>query len=153
MNIITTDRISVAPRALSGVAFAVAPLFAVAFAIATPFVVPDSPVAPDEAVMHLPLTATFGVAYGYGSMLLVGIPAAFALRKLGRIFFSAAYVLTGLVTGVVASTLSGWGGQMVAWGTVAGGATAVAFLALNVAMAPDMDLADVPKKKRRRSAA
>ena len=143
MNIITADRTSLAPRALSGAAFAVAPLVAVAFAIVTPFVVPDSPVAPDEAVMHLPLTAMFGFAYGYGSMLLVGIPAAFALRKLDRIFFCAAYVLAGLVTGVVASLLSGWGSQMVAWGAAAGGATAVAFLALNVAMAPDMDLADV----------
>ena len=143
MNIITRDRMSLAPRALSGVAFAVAPLVAVAFAVATPFVVPDSPVAPDEAVMHLPLTAMFGVAYAYGSMLLVGMPAAFALRKLDRLFFCPAYVLAGLVTGVVAGMLSGWGGQMVAWGTVAGGATAAAFLALNVGMAPDTDLSDV----------
>ncbi len=140
---ITTDRMSLAPRALSGAAFAVAPLVAVAFAIATPFVVPDSPVAPDEAVMHLPLTAMFGFAYAYGWMLLVGIPAAFALRKLDRFFFCAAYVFAGLVTGVVAGMLSGWGGQMVAWGTIAGGATAAAFLVLNVGMAPDMDLADV----------
>jgi len=88
--------------------------------------------------MHLPLTVMFGFAYGYGAMLLVGTPAALLLRKLAR-FFSPTYVIAGLVTGAAASLLSGWGVQMVVWATVAGGATALAFLALNVGMAADSD--------------
>ena len=138
---ITMDHPGPPARVLSVAAFAVAPLIAVAFAIATPFVVPDSPVAPDEAVMHLPLTAMFGFAYGYGAMLLVGIPAALLLRKLGR-FFCPTYVIAGLATGATAGVLSGWGVQMVVWATVTGGATALAFLALNVGMAADTDLPD-----------
>ena len=125
-------------RALSPAAFAVAPLVAVLFAIATPFVVPDSPVAPDEAVMHLPLTAMFGAAYGYGAMFLVGVPAAIVLRR-SAIGFGLAYVLAALLTGAVAGLLSGWSGPMVVWGSVAGAATGVAFLGLNIGMALDAD--------------
>lgn len=138
MNLNTAYRLAPTTRVLSGSAFAVAPLVAVTFAITTPFVVPDSPVAPDEAVMHLPLTAMFGFAYGYGTMLLVGMPAAFALRKSGRLFCPA-YVLAGLVAGGIAGLVSGWGDQMVVWASAAGGSTALAFLALNVGMAPDRD--------------
>jgi hypothetical protein len=134
----TVYRLARPTRILSGTAFAVAPLVGVVFAVATPFVVPDSPVAPDEAVMHLPLTALFGVAYGYGYMLLVGMPVAFALRHLAR-GFCPGYALAGLLTGALAGLLSGWGAQMVAWGAVAGAVTALAFLALNVGMAPDAD--------------
>lgn len=138
----TVYRLTPTTRVLSGTAFAVAPLVTVAFAIATPFVVPDSPVAPDEAVMHLPLTAMFGFAYGYGAMLLVGMPTALALRRMTR-FFCPAFVLAGLATGAAAGLLSGWGVQMVAWGAVAGGATALVFLALNVGMAPDRDFSSL----------
>ena len=138
MIITRLGRTRPATRILSGAAFAVAPLVAVAFAVATPFVVPDSPVAPDEAVMHLPLTAMFGFAYGYAAMLLVGVPAAIVLRGLGR-GFGPAYILVGVLTGASASLLSGWSGSMVAWGAAAGAATGLAFLCLNVGMAPDAD--------------
>ena len=133
-----TDPVVPSSRTLSAVALAVAPLVAVLFAIATPFVVPDSPVAPDEAVMHLPLTAMFGAGYGYGAMLLVGVPVAIVLRRVTKAF-GPTYVLAGLLTGAIAGLLSGWSGPMIVWGSVAGATTGLAFLGLNVGMAPDAD--------------